>query len=79
MQQPGIKEHLAITNSEPPVNTYVVSDPDTFPALRKPPKWDVFINGLYATPNVDYTVLGATLKITATLNAGDRVSVVDRS
>lgn len=72
-----LNAHAAIAGSRPPVSTYVVTNPANFPSLPLPARTQVFLNGLYLTPQIDYTVSGASFKLTAPLGAGDRVSVVD--
>ena len=74
------KPNLAIAGSNPPAATYVVSDPNTFPALPMPAKGLVVWNGLVLTPVIDYTVLnGQTVKLTRPISQGDRITIFDLS
>ena len=60
-------------------HTYVVTDPQKLPAMPLPGGGFalVFLNGIYQTAGVDYTLSSAnTVSVKTTLAAGDRVTLV---
>lgn len=58
------------------IRVYNVLDPAAFPVLPSTGRSMIFRNGLFMSPNVDYTLTGVAMKFKAgVLNSGDQISV----